>query len=473
MKLVRLTQNPPVSKTNDFCIFNSNFQVNLDLKPNSQVALQSLSFQLFDEGLVINPDDTPIVVSITNDGVDLSYIMYLPSRSYSETEYQQFFNDFMFALNKGLTFISNYLGTEWRVGLDETNKFLVIEFGRGLIGIEDIQLENVDQTGTIFEPSKAPAQNDVFLYFRKRLCRGVGYLRFRNSAADASDELFAGFTINPLNDSSATIDRSLVKFGIGISKVPHVYYYIVDGVKTNAVDVPAVNDILEIRINFGDLQIGYYRFNTGVFNVIHQVDDVFESGSNKILYPVIALQREDCQITDVSFTETPYEDGQYAKTSELLQVGGVGVNPPDPNLDNEYTFDLTFFNLEFANRLGFKTQQTPPVTVEEVTQNDLRGSSKFNTAGINDHFVVEMENINLDTYDNTRKGKFNILAVTSVADEEKIFRYVPPYPIFLDINNNQTLSMRNIKLKVLDENLDLIKTVGTSVATLLFKEKGE
>ncbi len=328
MKLVRLTQNPPVSKTNDFCIFNSNFQVNLNLEPNSQVALQSLSFQLLDEGLIITPDNTPIVVSITNDGVDLQYIMYLPSRSYSETEYQQFFNDFMFALNKGLTFISNYLGTEWRVSLDESNKFLVIEFGRGLIGIEGIQLENVDQTGTIFEPSKAPAQNDVFLYFRKRLCRGVGYLRFRNSAADASDELFAGFTINPLNDSSATIDRSLIKYGIGISKLPHVYYYIIDGVKTNVVDIPAVSDILEIRINFGDLQIGYYRFNTGVFNVIHQVDDVFESGSNKILYPVIALQREDCQITDVSFTETPYEDGKYAKTSELLQE--MEIEKPKP-----------------------------------------------------------------------------------------------------------------------------------------------
>ena len=151
----------------------------------------------------------------------------------------------------------------------------------------------------------------------------------------------------------------------------------------------------------------------------------------------------------------------------------MGINPVEPNLDNVYTFSLLFINLSFANRLGFATEQTASVTVEEVNLNDLRGTTKFNTAGINDHFVVEMENINLDTYDNTRKGKFNILAVTSVADENKIYRYVPPYPIFLDIKNNQPLSMRNIKLKVLDENLDLIKTVGTSVATILFKEKGE
>jgi len=473
MKLVRLTQNPPVSKTNDFCIFNSNFQVNLDLKPNSQVALQSLSFELFDEGLIITPDDQKINIFLENEGSNFNYQIFLTEKTYTETEYQQFFNDFMFLLNKGLTFVSNLLGTEWRVGLNPSGRFLVIEFTRGSIGIEGLLDENITQTGDFFEPSKTPAQNDCFLFFRQRLCRGVGFLRFRNSAADPSDELFAGFTINPLNEDAGTIDRSTVKFGIGISKTPHVYYYLVNGVKTNAVDIPALNDIIEIRINDGDLEIGYYRFNTGVFNAIHTIDNIFEGGSNKILYPVIALQRADCQITDLSFTETPYEDGEYAKKSQLLQVGGVGINPPDPNLDNEYTYSLTFDNLEFANRLGFSTQQTAFITVEEVNLNELKGTTKFNTAGINDHFVVEMENINLDTYDNTRKGKFNILAVTSVADEEKIFRYVPPYPMFLDINNSQTLSMRNIKLKVLDENLDLIKTVGTSVATILFKEKDE
>ena len=33
--------------------------------------------------------------------------------------------------------------------------------------------------------------------------------------------------------------------------------------------------------------------------------------------------------------------------------------------------------------------------------------------------------------------------------------------------------MRNIKMKVLDENLEIITTVGKSQATLLFKDKNE
>ena len=65
----------------------------------------------------------------------------------------------------------------------------------------------------------------------------------------------------------------------------------------------------------------------------------------------------------------------------------------------------------------------------------------------------------------------NILAVTSETSNDLNYRFRPPYPTFLDIDNYQPITLRNIRMKVLDEDLNVIKTVVESQATLLFKSK--
>ena len=45
--------------------------------------------------------------------------------------------------------------------------------------------------------------------------------------------------------------------------------------------------------------------------------------------------------------------------------------------------------------------------------------------------------------------------------------------IFMNMGNKERVDLRNIKLRLVDQNYQPVTTVGTNVATLLFADSGE
>ena len=102
-----------------------------------------------------------------------------------------------------------------------------------------------------------------------------------------------------------------------------------------------------------------------------------------------------------------------------------------------------------------------------------------------DNYVVMLDSTPLKSYDaskfnyadktnissnrSNRGRKLNILATIPINNNAGIVEYDSNELVFIDIDNKFQQTLKNIRLRVLDKNLDEIQTVGTAVMTLLIK----
>jgi len=470
MKLIRCTHEPPANKQHDKLIFNSNLNEDLNIDKNSQVALQSISFEAFNKDFVVNSTNAEITFNIVNDSTAYERTVFTEERTYRPSEFGFFTEILSDDLNSGLDFISPFMGLEFRAYLGDNNH-LNVEMARGELGTDRLLFKNVSEAGGQYTPDVVPINNNCFMFMRKRLCRGCGYLRIVN--VDRTQDFFMGLTEEPFSSQDTNVDFDDIKYGIKLDSLSNTYQKIVNGVATATAEVPQDNDTVEIHIDQGDLDIGFYRNGSNVFIQIESIPDYIDISGNNILYPVVVLENQNTILSGYDFTETPFEDPQVSITSALVtnDLLVTHLNAPTPGT-NDFQFNLEFETLEFAQNLGFLDRITQTVNIYG-DPSTLIAPKKFDQNNHHDHFIVELDNVLLKSYDDQKKGRLNILAVTSESDENLIFRFRPPYPTFMDIDNLNKMSMRNIRMKVLDENLEIIETVGKSVAVLLFKDKDE
>jgi hypothetical protein len=463
MKLIRMTHEPAGTNEKDKLIFNSTINEDMLIKPDSKVALQSISFETFNKDLIVNASNNTVRVNI-NGTYNANF--ELEEETYRSHEFDNFINDMEIKFNGGLAFNETVLGTEFAVYINSAN-FLRIDFQRGDIGTEDLELKNVQEVAGTYTRLEAGTGNNAFIYGRVPIARGAGYLRARiPNVPNNPDGVMLGLTSDAKSDQTNFINTEDIKYGIRVDN--NSYYYIVNGVETQVADTPTNGDILEVQIDLGDIRIGYYNVGDININEIHAVSDFRDFPDTKNLYPAIVLQDQpvnNVSVDEVSFAGTPYED-------DLQNVAKVsGLDAPEP-YTGTYQWFVEWATLDFAQNLGFNTRITPTIK-SDVDLGVLRAPKKFDQNNHHDHFVIELDNINLKSYDDEKKGRLNILAVTSETDDNLIFRFRPPYPTFMDIDNANPMTMRNIRMKVLDENLEIIESVGKSVAVLLFKDKDE
>ena len=86
-----------------------------------------------------------------------------------------------------------------------------------------------------------------------------------------------------------------------------------------------------------------------------------------------------------------------------------------------------------------------------------------------------MMNLPLLSYDSLKKGRMSILSVvpddTSKTDNiTDIITYEPNQLNFISIDNINSLLLRNIRCRLLNKNLEPIKTRGLSVLTILIRD---
>ena len=80
-----------------------------------------------------------------------------------------------------------------------------------------------------------------------------------------------------------------------------------------------------------------------------------------------------------------------------------------------------------------------------------------------------MLSLNLDCYDGLTRGRKSILAVIPKSDSDNSLLYEPDFPVFVSLNNQNEITLRNIRCRVLHSDGSPLSTDGLSVLTLLFK----
>ena len=95
-----------------------------------------------------------------------------------------------------------------------------------------------------------------------------------------------------------------------------------------------------------------------------------------------------------------------------------------------------------------------------------------------DSFIVETLSIPLESFNSsidrnkpnakeTNGSRRNILATIPFTDSEALVQYEPNEIVYIDIKNDNKLDIRNLELRVLDNNFDPIRIVGEADLTLL------
>ena len=308
------------------------------------------------------------------------------------------------------------------------------------------------------------------------MCRGFGkFSVVLNNVPTTPNGTIIAVTQRPLTVLDLSVPIELMKYGVFVKNGN--YQYIEDGVAKFTGEAAALNDVLVIEsddtfnldnvVTNKTLKLGYRR--GGVLEVLHVISNYLTVEGNNNLYPVCVLQApigDNVSIEAPLYSPSPFS---YSNTARDVELSNDVIK-----------WELGVESTALAKRLGFTkytTDSSVATFFEIITNNVNRGiliaQNKFDLIINNDYYLLQIDNINLQTYDDKKKGRMNILAVTSETTNDLNYRFRPPYPTFLDIDNYQPITLRNIRMKVLDEDLNVIKTVGESQATLLFKSKDE
>ena len=108
-----------------------------------------------------------------------------------------------------------------------------------------------------------------------------------------------------------------------------------------------------------------------------------------------------------------------------------------------------------------------------ITRSGVEGDAIIYSLLTSNIYLVELLNMKVDSYDNfkSKRGRANILAVVNANEYnsgniDKVLMYEPGNPIYISLLNAQELSLRNIRLRVVNLDYSAIETSGTSTVTL-------
>lgn len=490
MRLIRITSREPTAT------FDSTFNENLILPPNSKIALQSVSAGVERKELVLDGSNNGLKFQIgtttERDGLDVE------AGIYKATNVDVLLRYIQRTLNRASDYRSTdgtnkMIGVEWNADKDNDKK-VAIGYGIGRYGAHTVNwlFTNTQFTGGVVNPTfkslgtafTTGSENNCILPFL--LSKGTGIIRSRATTlidGAAGDPEAIGYVIGitkNLDASGATLALAdyLVAIHITIVGGNPVYRRFVDGVEEVASQTPAdpANDFQEVGIFGGNFVSRYYRGGSQVPVEIGAPipipEGTFSGSQDNSVRPFFVFRGGNLHATcdAIRVTPSPYglQPPDFAvPTSEV----GAPPQPVDGTKGPNYFF---FQSLELANFLGFPNQRIPITGTVNVNTITYTASSEFPIPQEADAFLVLLDNLQLDSYDSYSSTqepsggqRKNLLTVIPSSNETGTLVYEPSYPTFIDLNNQNPIFLRNIKARILRNDYSPVEVQGLSSIVLL------
>jgi len=175
----------------------------------------------------------------------------------------------------------------------------------------------------------------------------------------------------------------------------------------------------------------------------------------------------DLQLDNMEIREDPY--------ANAVDLGGaIGLRVASTN--NIIGVNITLPSRDLADFLGYDNVVLNPFG-DGVGSNEIQNFLADNTFRVlakNERFILEMLNLNIDSYDGFLKRKVNLLHSLQLEQAQtgtshSIIRYEPNEIIYLDLNNAQELRLTNLRARIVSEQYQPIDTEGFNVLNILFK----
>lgn len=513
MRLIRISTDDPNA------IFQTEFNANINIEPNTQVALQSFIAKIANDEE--NLADNSIQWAYGSNSLAYNFI---PIRNgvFGSENFVELLDNIQKELNDSFSnavagFDFKQEGDEWKLG----RQFNVANVN-GKINIQnaiayndnnvetnfknqgDIIISDTIVTppgGTISVPIAA-FTSPTYLYNCRSyypIASGTGYFRTQirtldhdvsNTGADLINEGFMiGLTKKNLTNVNANqVQPEDIKFGVGVGydqTAAKFTLYVIDEQlqpvnmniepESSSGGYNADNSFVQIRFEGNLVYFEYSDANQAIQTLLTAN---FDRAEGEDYYPIIVLHGSD-DFVELTYPEVTFDPYVLPKNGNSLTANanfmprwnGVTTTPMD-------------INFQYARQLG----RFLGYDVEKYDATDLLGldnpkrqiGTSFNFIAENVfksgrtllNMVLELVNLNVKSYDSSAKQRRNILSTLLSADATRSVDTIPSL-VFIDLDNKDRINLRNITMRLLDQDLNPVGLDGKATATLLLKENNE
>lgn len=495
MKLIRLTTE------NENALFDNIFNEDIIIKPNSRICLQVLTTQLNKDVLVINNQNNEI--QFTLDGVTPGdpdyYKICLENGVYDSSNMEVLLTDFTDKLNLAMTGnTSATLGKQWLVALKGNR--LEIQCKRGEVltfnqfGIftkylisQNISLNELSGQNWVDREGGTVMTNDSYFTSKQPTNKGASALRcqLRNDGS-ANTGFILGYTSETMATTTNGIQYTDLAYAIEYVGQGLEYKVYVNGAQVpngNLLAHPVAyiegpadyqNDSLSIEI-----ANGIYSFYIDKISGTEYEHILIYTTGDTINTPNLfacGVFVGDTGIWNFENTTDPYyllnDKPIRYKRSPLLPKYGVPI-PTEPTPSQTY---FRIVNTQLAIALGFTSDENLKLvnspTIYYTLLDDisyLANTAFFLKLNI-DSYIVELLNLKINSMDGLSNQHKNFLAV--IPNQGTVVErvtYIAPILIWIDLNNKEQINLRQLKARIIREDLTPIVCYGSSQLVLLIE----
>jgi len=501
MRLLRLTTD------NTKALFDNNFNTDIKIEQGEQIALQSCSFS--EQISVLKVDGTNNQLSFKYTGNNtLSIILEDKTGNkangepnvYDATNFNDLLKDITDKLNKALIVSAGKtLGISFKADIAIQTDRVRIGYRRSdhatvksRVDRGQAELSNnleVINTNNVFRLRRniGSANDDVAKYYSLVPWRD-GCFTFRCQIDNYSDN-GSGVDDNGFVFGLSTVNPSVWKSKATMSADEKTYYikFIRNGVKykikaegqpeaDTAQNITAVanagnnltGDYLEWSIDGSNIRATVYQRASEAGVEIYTAN--LPAGTDRELYPFVTVQggAGRVQVRGAVHSINPFHNTHLDTNVENSDIADdtITVKPPSvtPGVESVNTLIMS---QTVASFLGY---ENPSNTQNSGSVCNFDADKVFVATNSNTSFIIELMNIQINSYNADSGQRQNIIAVVPKdVEENSIIEYEPNNLYFIDVSN--TFSLRNIKARILriDGSTPLVS--GKSVLTLLIKSK--
>lgn len=476
MRLIRLTTE------NNNCFFESVFNSDLTIKPFSKVALASFTTQLDNLSMVIDSQNNEISYSV--DGASNVKTLTLPNGTYTSSNVQDFWLEVTRIFNQSMELFTNQVNRQWGCGIVNGRADFKCLYGER-VAPKTVASSGLYVTRNLIRASGAgsdgrmqrkqdiqPIGNDAFLYIKSPNNKGASSFTatLLGDTGTTASGFVLGYTAQNPNVQATAINPSSYLYGIRYVDEAQPYKYIINGVETVSDVDPIIGDALEIATYGGNLYFLIYRATGDTSpDLIHDVS--YNHQTN--LFPLCLFVGRNTKISNIVFTSDPFYNILNTFGGDVVLHANPNILPIPTGKIPTQCF-IQFNSPDLASILGYNKSRYPDAGFKSIDEPDFIADKAFSLRDFSESYIVELLNIKLNSMDALSNGERSILYVIpqlSQIKEHVVFE--SPQLIFLNINNTYDLNLREIKARVLKDDLNQFRCYGLSTIVLIIKDKDE
>ena len=500
MKLIRLTSEDPTA------LFDCDFNGGITIPENSKIALQSVSANLQAGVFLVDTVNNKIIYQIATNyirEVELTPFLYFEGNT------DELFKDIENKFNDKVSFVSGIgvnkvLGLEWKAGIKSGGRTQIeYDIGRaeswsglGSSSVPNLWEENNTEytlggSNRVFlgaEATQTPTDTFTNMCILPHACsKGCGYVRARlsvltNTGATNTNGYIIAFSKTSPDPTDFQERDIFIGIRVGFDNTTGVRYYalILNGVEqTRSTTVPFIdgsgsikNDSIELMITGSRVEANIYHNNPLPTTKINLG---FSAYNNEDLFPCYIFKgdRTHAQLNQTRFTASPFFQSAINLTQpptsadEENDPASVNAPPQPPSVIPTSNNKLTFGSNELADYLGYASPIIPAFGTQVADVASFNAINEFSVGLGIQGFIIQLLNVNVESYDSLRKQRENILAVIPSTDGSGDLNYSPPFMIPIDLNNIKPLSLRNIKARIVRTDYSNFIMEGTGLINLV------